>query len=126
MRWISLGFVAVVPLSCGVLSSELTCTLNAVFGLRVNVVDSITGAPRAREAIAYARSGTYLDSAVGLPLSPSGVEFTALYLVKERAGVYDVTVQRDGYARWTQSGVRVRGDACHVRTTEVTARLRPL
>jgi|APMI01.1.fsa_nt_gi hypothetical protein len=124
MRWLALGFVTVVPLSCGLLETGLDCTADSVAGIRVFVVDSVTGAPRATEAIIYARSGSFVDSVIGRNLAPPGVEFSAVTLANDRAGVYEVSVRREGYAQWSKAGVRVvNRDQCHVATTELTAKL---
>jgi hypothetical protein len=66
------------------------------------------------------RDGAYtqtVTSAEGYP-GPYG-------LAHERAGVYTVTVQQDGYANWTRNDVTVTHDECHVRTVQLTALLQP-
>ena len=43
----------------------------------------------------------------------------------ERAGLYDVTVTKSGYADAVQRAVRVTADECHVQTVVLTIRLSP-
>lgn len=102
------------------------CTLIANYGLAVSVVDSITNAPRGAGALVTATDGSFTESTRGGIPTAGAAEPKTLYLVSERKGTYNITVTRDGYALWQKSGVKVTGDECHVRTQEITARLKAL
>jgi len=93
--------------------------------MSVQVQDSVTGAWIAAGAKLVARSGTYADSmsyAAGDPIFNA----EALFGAYEHAGVFTVTVTKVGYESWVKSNVLVTADECHVNTTQLTARLKPL
>jgi hypothetical protein len=94
------------------------CTMEARAALTVEAVDSATGAPATRGARIVAQSATDTDSTKGPAASdlPVGLAY-------ERAGTYTVTVTKPGYRQWTQSGITVTKDECHVTPVKVTARL---
>ena len=101
------------------------CTDDFRYGLTVTVVDSATSDPPA-SALLIARSGAFVDS-MG-PVTPhpavqNGPPVLLLVSAGERPGTYDLTVRSPGYRDWTRTGVEVTADECHVRRTEVTARL---
>lgn len=98
--------------------TSIVCTAEARPALLVHVRDSVTNAPAGQGARIIARTGTFADTAgpVESYAGPYGV-------APERAGTYTLTVEKQGYATWTRSGIQVTADVCHVRTVEVTARL---
>ncbi len=108
------------------LNNGTDCDLVAEFSLAVSVVDSITNAPRGGGALVTATDGEFTRSTRGDMPAAGAAETKTLYLISERKGTYTITVTRDGYATWQKSGVKVTADACHVRTAEVTARLKAL
>ena len=85
--------------------------------LSVEITDSITGAPLASGARVIASDGAFADTAID-----EGSD-SDRSLALEREGTYTVTVDREGYAPWSQHGVLVTGDKCHVHTVTVFARL---
>lgn len=95
------------------------CYTYANPGLRVDVVDSVSGAGVAAAAGArvIARAGTYADTAL--------LQSPHVALAYERAGTYTVAVEHPAYLPWSRSGVRVHEDECHVVPTALTARLQP-
>ena len=112
--------------ACSSILGAGDCTTEAVTGLEVTVRDSATGLPAGRSAVVIAREGAYADTAeVFLPPGVE-VEVEQFALAIERRGTYEVTVTRAGYRPWRRTGVRVRGDECHVRTTRITALLQRL
>jgi hypothetical protein len=117
------ALTAAVASGCGSLFDTRDCTTEFVYGLQVDVVDSLTGAPAGRGAVVIARDGSYADTAKSQLPPGSPAEGQTLLLAGERRGTYEVTVQRPGDQAWRQAGVRVTGDACHVRPTHLTARL---
>ena len=99
--------------ACGLFTGPRVCTDEARPGIRVIVLDSLTGAPITDGVRVIARSGTFADT------SEAGFHAVAF----EQAGTFDVTVEKDGYRLWSRDDVRVQRDECHVRTVELTARL---
>jgi hypothetical protein len=91
----------------------------------LTVTDSITGAPPA-SAVLIAHSGAFIDS-VGpvepVAAPPGSPPRLLLVTAGERAGTYDLVVRSAGYRDWTQNGVEVTADRCHVNSTSVSARL---
>jgi hypothetical protein len=108
---LALGACSVVP---------LTCTDEARPTLSVEVRDARTGVPAAQGARGVIREGTYSDSLRAVTETLLVAENTF-----ERPGTYDVTVEKAGYLAWTERGVVVTADACHVRSRTITARLEP-
>lgn len=107
--------------------TDVVCTSDFRYGIRVTVVDSATGAPPP-EATLLASSGAFRDS-VGprepLQLVRNGPPVLILSTAGERPGVYSVTVRSPGYREWTRSRITVTADECHVRPVGLTARLQP-
>lgn len=99
-------------------TTETVCTLEARPALTVDVRDSVTNANAANGARIIAQSGTFADT---VDVVGDG-EFPAA-LAYEQAGVYVVTVEKEGYQSWSQDGIQVGQDACHVITVNVAARL---
>lgn len=103
---------------------EAYCTDSIEPGLMVYIVDAVTGTPQADGARAFAVDGSYSDSLkFGIAAGPTLV---ALQGAAERPGLYHLRIDKQGYRTWTQAGVRVFADTCHVLTVRVTARLQPL
>jgi hypothetical protein len=101
-------------------TDPIFCTAIFKFGLSVTVVDSVTGVSPASASF-VARSGAFVDS-----IGPLGVIIPpdlTFYSAGERAGVYDLVVHSPGYRDWTQTGVQVTSNVCHVNGTVLTARL---
>jgi hypothetical protein len=89
--------------------------LNAVAGIVVTTVDSVTGQPIQAMAEVVAKDGAYTDKAIGMP--------PQYYAAYERSGTYVVTVLLAGYQQWQMPNVVVRRGQCHVTTSQLTARL---
>ncbi len=96
------------------------CTALFAYGITVTVVDSVTGAPAASGAVLVARDGAYTDS---VPTPGSWPNTSSVAGAGERAGTYTVTILKPGYKPWTQTGVTVTKDECHVRGVALTAKL---
>jgi hypothetical protein len=105
--------------ACGI-ADPVVCTTISVPGLAVTVKDSASGAAPAGPGSLVAVDGAYRDSVVTAFPSSDGLTF---YAASERTGMYDVTVREAGYRDWTRTGIRVRGDVCHVTTVHLTALL---
>ena len=100
--------------------SEPGCTLILVPGVVVEIRDEVDGTPLAETARGVVRDGAYTDSLQLLGTGKAALVRSAAY---ERAGVYTVTVEHQGYAPWRREHVRVRGGDCHVQTTHLAADL---
>lgn len=116
--WVVLLLAPLVGVACdAVAPGDILCTTEAVAGIAVDVRDSVSDSPAGRGARIVARDGAYADT----------VQFTSLDgpygLAYERAGSYTVTVQQQGYRVWSQSGIEVLRDVCHVRPVRLKARL---
>lgn len=106
---------------------DLLCTGVIQAGIVVEVVDARTGAPAARGAVGAVRDGAFIDSlrpAVTRGTPPADT-LLSLQGAFERPGSYEVTIAREGFRPWSQSGVVVSRGVCHVNTVTVTARLTP-
>lgn len=99
---------------CG---NPLVCTGEARPGLVVSVEHAGTGEPVAG-ALVVASDGAFADSA-------RTREGRGVILALERPGTYEVTAEKEGFFRWTRSGVEVDEGPCHVETVALTARLTP-
>ncbi len=114
---------AFVLTGCGLLDSFAAgCDASYNFGLAVYVRDSVTGAGIASGAQLVVNGVGYVDS-VSVPEARADLDSLAIPSAGERAGLYIVTVRKDGYHEWTSEPVRVTEDGCHVRLTRITARL---
>ena len=122
MRVIVVGsLVLTASLAVGACDGDpVACTEQAVAAIEVSVRDSTSGAPAGRGARIVAKDGAYADT------SRATASYDGPYpLALERSGTYTVTVEQQGYRTWSQSGVSVSRDRCHVRTATLTARLQP-
>jgi hypothetical protein len=74
------------------------------------------------EAAADGATGSIADGSYSEPLRGAG-----LYLVagEERAGQYDITVNKVGYKEWRRTNVSVLRSGCHVETAELLTLLQP-
>jgi len=74
-----------------------------------------------RAEITVSAAGGYVES-----VTVEGTQVPGPHtLAEERAGVYDVLIQAEGYQEWNASSVRVRQGVCHVETVELAAALVP-
>lgn len=105
-------------------STSPGCTQEFRPGVTVFVKDSLTNAGVASGASLVVREGSFKDS-VAFPSGRPDLNDTNLWAAGERAGTYEVTVSKPGYATWVQSNVRVTKGVCHVITVTLTARLQP-
>ena len=122
MRVIVVGsLVFAATLMAGACDGDpVACTEQAVAAIEVTVQDSASGTPAGRGARIIATDGAFADTA------RATVSYDGPYpLARERSGTYTVTVEQQGYRTWSQSGVLVGRDRCHVRTAALTARLQP-
>ena len=103
-------------------STSLVCTQEARPGLSVYVRNSATSAGIASGASVVVHDGLYKDS-VAFTANSADLDNFPISAAVERAGTYQVTVTKTGFAPWTQSDVRVTANRCHVNTVTLTALL---
>lgn len=116
------GIGCVVIAGCDLLSAPV-CTTSVEPGVVVEVYHAETGEPAAEGARGWVREGAYVDS-----LRASGSRDGQLYSLAgawERAGTYEVQVEKEGFSAWTREDVEVDEGECHVRTVELRADLLP-
>jgi len=123
-RVLSLVIMVGVFSGCN-LAYELSgdCSDELRSAMRVDVVDSLTGAPAAAAATVWVRSSTFLDS---IRVPDSVASATAAYWMEDKVkgGTYSVEVRKAGYRQWLRDGIRIDADRCHVRSFAfITARL---
>jgi hypothetical protein len=87
---------------------------------RVEVRDSLTGWGMADEV-----TGSAAGSGITIGLVPVDTLHLTDSAPADRRGTYDITLTAAGYAPWHVQGVTVTGDACHVTTIELAARMQP-
>lgn len=96
-------------------SGPVACTAEARPGVTVEVLDGLTSEPLADGSVLTLREGTYLETAEE---SISGRYLSGAW---ERAGTYEVRVDREGFVPWRSAEVVVFADVCHVVTVNFTA-----
>ena len=118
----------VAATSCGILApDDLVCLTIPVDGILIYVKDSATRAWAASGAHFTARSGDYVDSTTYPSRFPLG-DSLPMRAASGQAGIFSVTVRKEGYRDWTRTGIWVGTNKCgEPRTVTVTALLqRPL
>jgi hypothetical protein len=116
--------ILLLPLLAGCDGFRFTtvCTSEARPGIVAGLVDDASGLPILRgpgrvTAVSAARADTvWLPDGV-LPPRP-------VALAEEAGGLYRVEARVAGYQPWGRDDVDVTSDGCHVRTVEITVRLR--
>lgn len=120
-RFVCLTLALVAIAACrNVDDVNIVCTSEARAGIRLIVVDSVTGAAAGKASTIVARAGTFVDSLPAIWTASSDGPYP---LAAEHPGTFTVTVRRSPYRDWSRTGIVVTADKCHVRTVDVTARL---
>ena len=114
--------VCLLGSACGGLLDPGMCTTEYVYGLNVQVQDSLTGAWIASGSTLIVRDGNFEDS-VTAPVDRPHADDYPLVAAGERPGTYEVVVRREGYQPWRLNEVKVRGGTCHVERVRLVARL---
>lgn len=108
---------AIVSSGCDGVTDGTACTLEARAGVTVDIRDSISNADVSSGARIIAKDGVYADT-----VNSGGAGFP-VGLAYERSGTYTVTVEKNGYRTWSQGGVVVTKDQCHVQGVSLVARM---
>lgn len=113
----------IVACACGREDPETACTAELRFGLNVIVVNGQTQ-QRICDAVVTARDGDYQETLELLPgASPSSCQHIG---APERAGSYQLTAARSGFAPAAPVTAVVTEDACHVQPVSLSLTLQPL
>jgi len=94
---------------------DFVCDAEALAGLEINVVDSLTGEPLAVPATVVVTEGAIFNEL------QTG---NRIYAAHERPGSYDIEIRAEGYETWHLGNVVVGGGPCGVEATvRLTARM---
>ena len=106
-------------------SELIACTAVYVYGIRVNLNDSITGEAISTCDVSYSiTEGAHIDTNE----FTGGISCENITFIRgagERSGVYDVNIKKSGYELWESIGVIVNNDYCHVVPVVLEAFLVP-
>ena len=122
MRWMACGAAVAALAGCTSVklpTEPVVCTAIAVSSLNVTVRDSATGA-RICDATVVARVGGESHELMAFAHDPQSCSYAGPW---ERAGTFEVRVERAGYEAAAVSGVRVTADECHVIPVQLTVDL---
>lgn len=112
--------------ACSDDDKALICTTEYVFGITVNLYDSVSGEPVSRCETSYQIvDGQYLEDDNDNFSNDTCETSTSIYAAGERAGTYDITITKTGYETWDTNDLIVNEDECHVNTVTVDAFLVP-
>ena len=118
-------FAGAVLLGCGSATGD-DCAGEGVYAVKVEIVDSLTGAPLAYRSSLIIRDGAYVDSVPFRWAAVDSARVNYLDAGPDREGTYNVTVRRAGSQVWTRNGVRARREnGCNVKQAQLRARLQP-
>lgn len=96
-------------------SMDTYCTMELRYAVAAEVPTTTPGFDPAR-AWLIVRDGAYADSSTFYYMVGRGsTTYYGAAAAEERAGTYEVTVRAPGFQDWTQTGVKVTADRCHVR-----------
>jgi hypothetical protein len=120
---LALGLVILLLTGCGdTIVDPVACPAIVEPAIVVEVRNARTGAPEADSALGVLRDGDYVDTmrvtgvtSEGTPLSLQGA--------LERAGTYDVQIEKEGFRPWTRENVTVESGECGPQTRRLTAEL---
>jgi hypothetical protein len=102
----------------------VACSQVYVYGISLKVQNAVTGARITDSTAVQIKDGGYVESYnyLGPADQPtSGV----LSVAGERAGTYNISIRKDGFAPYDTAGIKVTRDVCHVHGVQVTANLQP-
>jgi hypothetical protein len=119
-----LAFVISVAIAAGCDVIAVSCTDEIRPGINVFVLDSATNDTiRGIPITASATSGSFTET---YTFAQPQQAYFSYALARERPAVYRVQISAPGYEAWVKDNIEVNSDRCHVRTFEITARLRRL
>ena len=92
--------------ACGT-TEPIFCTEEARAGINVTITDALSGNALTAGSTLTIREGDYVERST----EAFGNTMVGAW---ERAGTYEVSIAREGYHTWMQSGLVVNEDDCHV------------
>jgi hypothetical protein len=117
------GAVAVLGLAA--CTDPGACTLNIEPGITVRTLEAGTGRNVTDEARGTVSEGAYVDSLRPFAIDPDQ-KVVQLSAADERAGTYDVFVERAGYQSVSLGNVEVEAGECHVQTVPLDITMVPI
>ena len=102
---------------------NVVCTVALQPAITLTVVDSASGQSAGLTSINISIQNGLGRDTVFVTSVPTGAPPFSVGLAFERVGTFDLTATAAGYRVWTQTGVVVGRDLCHVITVPITARL---
>ena len=123
--------VALVVSGCSMVGTEdeddeiIACTTELRPAIEVTVTNARSGASAAADSIGFAIEGDYTDTlrVIGYDEEREPLRIAGAY---ERAGTYDVRIEKEGFQTWTRKDIKVEENVCHVETVELDAELTPV
>jgi hypothetical protein len=89
----------------------------------ISVVDSLSGSSMSPGATVILRSALHVDSIV-VADNANPADPIIIWENQVRAGTYSIDVNKPSYRTWSQRGVVVLANSCHVvNFTQLTARM---
>ena len=92
--------------ACGT-TEPIFCTEEARAGINVTITDALSGNALTAGSTLTIREGDYVERST----EAFGNTIAGAW---ERSGTYEVSIAREGYHTWMQSGLVVNEDDCHV------------
>lgn len=121
--------LSVAVSACDSLSDEsVLCPDVITHAVEVEIRNAETGAPEAENASGRLTDGDYVDTMEPAVRTEYQGEVVLVSLrgAEERAGTYDVLIEKQGFEPWTRTGVEPGVGECGVETERLEAALVPL
>lgn len=122
-----LGVLGLLAFVSGCELMALDCHQEAVWAVRIEVVDSLTGSLMAHEATGVLVDGAYVDTMVIADFNEVMGSSRFLVGASERPGTYQASISAEGYLPWTRvlTAAPRGSSACHLRPAQAVARMAP-
>ncbi|WNC69770.1 hypothetical protein RI845_06385 [Thalassotalea nanhaiensis] len=105
----------------------VACTTHIESGLWFELFDKETGERLHCDATITIEDGDYIEELVDCEGGSSGAGEGDLLIgvgaAPERAGVYNITIEKEGYQNWYRSNIEVSEGICHVNQVQIQAYL---
>jgi hypothetical protein len=121
-RAAQVGLLAAMVSTACRLGGEL-CDTSIPPAIEVVILDAVTNAPRAEDAVGIVQAGTFVDTL--RPARSDGTHLLSRATTQTGPGTYDVLITHEGYEPWSLANVRVGTGRCGMETHALTAELQP-
>ncbi|MEW6999217.1 hypothetical protein AADZ86_16145 [Colwelliaceae bacterium BS250] len=104
----------------------VACTHQIESGLWFELFDKETGERLHCDATITIEDGDYIEELIdckGFGAAGDGDFITGVGAAPERAGIYNVTIEKEGYQNWYSSNIEVSEGICHVNQVQIQAYL---